>query len=122
MTDTAPRNPNLNASSPKASRTAQWIKRRDAGRWNVVMGMGLLFVSGTLVNLGGLAVAVLAGAVLTTIYGIATWAFWGWRLHQLDDPWAYDPDLDGPAAVIDVPAYVHPNVDPEAAQPGDDPR
>ncbi|MCA1819111.1 MAG: hypothetical protein LC620_03520, partial [Halobacteriales archaeon] len=27
---------------------------------------------------------------------LAFWMYWGWRVHRARDPWAYDPELDGP--------------------------
>ncbi|MHB8633676.1 MAG: hypothetical protein ACYDBQ_06905 [Thermoplasmatota archaeon] len=72
------------------------VSRRDGARWSAVLGVGLLFLVGPLAQFGGIALSLLLGGVVMTLYGLAGWAYWGWRLHRLADPWAYDPDLDGP--------------------------
>lgn len=46
---------------------------------------------------------VVAGALLGVILllcalAAAAWMYWGWRLARRADPWAYDPELDGPDA------------------------
>ncbi len=71
-------------------------KRRDAARWTTVVGLGMIFAAGPLATFGGIALASLLGGACMTGFGIVAWAFWGWRLHKADDPWAYDPDLYGP--------------------------
>ena len=49
---------------------------------------------GAVVYVGGV---LLLGAGLVVFAGAAlAWIVMAWRLHKLADPWAYDPELDGP--------------------------
>lgn len=107
--------------SEDAARLELLRSRRDHARWNVVVGVGLLFIAGSLANLGGLATAALVGAVLTTLYGLVTWGYWGWRVHRADDPWAYDPDLDGGAGIVHGTASPSQSNDPAEHGPDDEP-
>jgi hypothetical protein len=66
--------------------------RRDNARWTAVVGFAMLFG-------GGLHYSIVLGGVAMAAYGAAASIYWGRRLHKLKgDPWAYDPDLDGPGA------------------------
>lgn len=65
-------------------------RRRDGSLAAVGGGIGLMFLGSwnSSLALGGAAMVVV-GAPLTL--------FWGWRLRKMKgDPWAYDPELDGP--------------------------
>lgn len=53
-------------------------------------GMLAVFVSGLF------ATWVFVAVLLFTVATLAVWMYWGWRLHRAHDPWAYDPELDGP--------------------------
>jgi hypothetical protein len=67
--------------------------RRDAARWNAVMGFGLMFGAGFH---AGFAI----GGAAMTLYGVSAAFYWGRRLRKLKgDPWAYDPELDGPDSI-----------------------
>ena len=82
--------PTANRLGPDPSEVERLTAKRDAARWNVVMGLALMFGVGFHVGfaIGGAAMAV---------YGLATSFYWGRRLHKLKgDPWEYDPELDGP--------------------------
>ncbi len=64
--------------------------KRDSARWTAVMGFLMMF-------LAGFSVAFATGGVLMVLFGAAGSIYWGRRLRRLKgDPWAYDPDLDGP--------------------------
>ncbi|MEK6974790.1 MAG: hypothetical protein AABY18_00445 [Candidatus Thermoplasmatota archaeon] len=66
--------------------------RRDNARWSAVVGFGLLFGA-------SFSSAFLAGGVAMIAYGATVSMYWSWRLRGLQgDPWAFDPDLDGPQA------------------------
>jgi len=67
--------------------------RRDSARWNAVVGFGLMF--GASFHVG----FAIGGAIMTA-YGICASFYWGRRLRRLKgDPWAYDPELDGPNSI-----------------------
>lgn len=64
--------------------------KRDNARWSAVMGFGLMF--GVSFHAG----FAIGGAAMVA-YGVVASFYWGRRLRRLKgDPWAYDPDLDGP--------------------------
>ncbi|MEA3189519.1 MAG: hypothetical protein QOD77_101 [Thermoplasmata archaeon] len=70
--------------------TARLQRRRDAALGAVAGGLGMIFLGSwnTSLAFGGVAM-VLAGAPLAL--------FWSARLRKArGDPWAYDPELDGP--------------------------
>ena len=67
--------------------------KRDNARWVAAVGVLMLFAGGILVQiaLGGLAMMA---------YGAAASMYWSRRLRRLKgDPWAYDPELDGPGSL-----------------------
>ncbi len=51
-------------------------------------------VLGFLIGLAG--VLMLAAGFFLLAAGIAMWILQAVRLHRIDDPWAHDPDIDGP--------------------------
>ena len=64
--------------------------KRDNARWLAVVGFAMLFA-------GGIAYQIALGGLLMLVYGVVVSVFWGIRLRKAKgDPWAYDPDLDGP--------------------------
>jgi hypothetical protein len=64
--------------------------KRDNARWTGVVGFAMLFA-------GGLHYGIVLGGVAMAAYGAAASIYWSLRLRKLKgDPWAYDPDLDGP--------------------------
>lgn len=66
--------------------------KRDSARWSAVVGFALLFGA-------GFHTGFVVGGVGMIVYGAAASAWWSTRLRKLQgDPWAYDPDLDGPQA------------------------
>ena len=66
--------------------------RRDSARWSAVVGFGLLFAA-------SFSTAFLFGGVGMIAYGVVASIYWSTRLRVAKgDPWAYDPDLDGPHA------------------------
>lgn len=66
--------------------------RRDNARWSAVVGFGLLF--GASFHTG-----FVLGGVVMILFGASASVYWSARLRKLQgDPWAYDPDLDGPHA------------------------
>jgi hypothetical protein len=66
--------------------------RRDNARWTAVVGFAMLFG-------GGLHYSIVLGGVAMAAYGATASIYWGRRLRKLKgDPWAYDPELDGPGA------------------------
>lgn len=66
--------------------------RRDSARWSAVVGFGLLFAA-------SFSTAFLFGGVGMIAYGVVASMYWSTRLRAAKgDPWAYDPDLDGPHA------------------------
>jgi hypothetical protein len=69
---------------------ARLQRRRDAALTSMAGGFGLLFLAGFSANLalGGVAMVLVSGPLAL---------YWGRRLRRLrGDPWAYDPELDGP--------------------------
>ena len=86
------------AASPRPRRAAdpgeadRLRSRRDNARWSAVVGFLLLFG-------GSFSAAFVAGGVAMIAYGAVASIVWSARLRKVQgDPWAYDPDLDGPAA------------------------
>ena len=74
----------------KRAETARLTSRRDNARWFAIVGVAMLFA-------GGLLVQIAIGGVFMVAYGVVTSMYWSWRLRRLKgDPWAYDPELDGP--------------------------
>lgn len=79
-------------SAPHAAEAERLRAKRDNARWSAVVGFGLLFGA-------GFSSAFLAGGVAMIAYGASVSVYWSMRLRRLQgDPWAYDPDLDGPQA------------------------
>jgi hypothetical protein len=77
-------------SDPDPAELERLTTKRDNGRWLAVVGFAMLF-------LGGVAYQVALGGLLMLGYGVVVSVYWGARLRKLKgDPWAYDPDLDGP--------------------------
>ena len=65
--------------------------RRDSARWTAVVGFGLMMA-------GGIIVQLALGGALMVAYGATASMYWSRRLRKAKgDPWAYDPELDGPA-------------------------
>jgi hypothetical protein len=98
------------------ARLERWRRRRSDAAWTVAAGLGTLFVAGSLGNLGGLATALLVGAVLSTSYGVVAWTYYGHRIHKATDPWKYDPELDGPMADV-LEGRALPRDDPDEPEP-----
>ena len=65
-------------------------QRRDNARWTAAVGFLMLFA-------GRFSVDFAIGGMLMAGYGAAASVFWSRRLRKVKgDPWAYDPELDGP--------------------------
>lgn len=80
-------------AAPDAAEAERLKGKRDSARWNAVIGFGLIFGAGFHV---GFAV----GGAAMALYGVAASFYWGRRLRKLKgDPWAYDPELDGPSSL-----------------------
>ncbi len=87
------------AASPRPDEEARpaeaerFHQKRDNARWNLVVGVGLMF-------LGGFHVALAVGGAVMVLYGGATTLYWGAKYRKAKgDPWDHDPDLDGPEGV-----------------------
>lgn len=66
--------------------------KRDNARWTGVVGFAMLFG-------GSLHYSIVLGGMLMAGYGAVASIYWSRRLRKAKgDPWAYDPDLDGPQA------------------------
>ena len=77
---------------PDPAEVERLRSRRDSARWSAVVGFLLLFG-------GSFSAAFVAGGVAMIAYGAVASIVWSTRLRKVQgDPWAYDPDLDGPAA------------------------
>lgn len=64
--------------------------KRDNARWSAVVGFLMLFGASFLA-------AFAIGGALMIAYGVAASMYWSRRIRKLKgDPWAYDPELDGP--------------------------
>lgn len=86
--DEGPRRP-----EPDHSEVERLRGRRDNARWSAVVGFAMLFAA-------SFSVAFAAGGVLMIVYGVTASFYWSRRLRKVQgDPWAYDPDLDGPENV-----------------------
>lgn len=84
--------------SPNADEVARLTGKRDNARWTGVVGFAMLFG-------GTLHYGIVLGGLLMAGYGAAASVYWSRRLRRVKgDPWAYDPDLDGP----DAPDWKHP--------------
>ncbi len=82
----------MDAAASRAETVARLTAKRDNARWSAVVGFGLLFAA-------SFSTAFVLGGVAMIGYGAAASIYWSRRLHRLKgDPWAYDPDLDGPQA------------------------
>jgi hypothetical protein len=70
---------------------ARLTQKRDNARWTAVVGFAMLFAGGVL------GAPVVIGGMLMAGYGTVVSFYWGRRIRRVKgDPWAYDPDLDGP--------------------------
>jgi hypothetical protein len=81
-------------ASPDAGPSQQEVERlttkRDNARWTGVVGFAMLFG-------GGLHYSIVLGGMCMAAYGAVASIYWSRRLRKVKgDPWAYDPDLDGP--------------------------
>ncbi len=91
------------SSEPALDAVAALRAARDMARNRFVVAMVLLFVLGGGTRIAGTrwgGVAPVALAIVLLLVAVvgtgAEWGWRGWRLHRAHDPWAYDPDLDGP--------------------------
>lgn len=83
-------------------------RRRDAARVAAVVGVMALMALGLgfrvildvlaalFGNVGPLGGWVVAAFLAYTALALLLWMYWGLRLRRIDDPWAYDPEIDGP--------------------------
>ena len=75
---------------PKEDEATRCKRRRDNARWTAAVGFLLLFAA-------RFAVGFVIGGMLMAAYGAAASMYWSRRLRKIKgDPWAYDPELDGP--------------------------
>lgn len=73
---------------PHAADVERLRERRDNARWNLVVGVLLMF-------LGGFSAYLAIGGAAMVLYGAAATLYWGRRHRKAKgDPWAYDPELD----------------------------
>lgn len=75
---------------PVTAELARLEGKRDRARWTAGVGVLMLFAGSILyqIALGGLAMMA---------YGASMSIYWSQRIRKLKgDPWAFDPDLDGP--------------------------
>ena len=82
------------AAAPERDRAEEerLAAKRDNARWTGVVGFAMLFG-------GGIHYGIVLGGLLMAGYGAVASIYWGRRLRKAKgDPWAYDPDLDGPEA------------------------
>jgi hypothetical protein len=88
-----PPDPAAGPSDPDAARRAEEDRlrqRRDNARWTAAVGVLMLFLS-------SFSVALASGGVVMVLFGAGGSLYWSRRLRRLKgDPWAYDPELDGP--------------------------
>ena len=89
-----PPSPSASGSPPPADRDRAEEERltakRDNARWTGVVGFAMLFG-------GGLHYSIVLGGVCMAAYGAVASMYWSHRLRKVKgDPWAYDPELDGP--------------------------
>lgn len=98
-------------------------RRRADVRWNAAAGVGLLFVGG-----GSVALRVVGSNAYLVLLGLAELgcaAAIQLALPRRRDPWAYDPDLDGPGRGSGAADAAEPEAleDAEPAEPaGPDPK
>lgn len=82
------------ANGPEAARRAEeerLAQRRDNARWTAAVGFLMLF-------LARFSIMFATGGVVMVLGGAVGSLYWSRRLRRLKgDPWAYDPELDGPA-------------------------
>lgn len=82
----------MDDAASRDEQVARLTARRDNARWSAVLGFALLFAA-------SFSTALLLGGIAMIAYGATASLYWSRRLHRVKgDPWAYDPDLDGPAA------------------------
>jgi len=75
---------------PTPDEATRVTRRRDNARWTAAVGFLLLFA-------GRFSAGFVVGGMLMAAYGAAASFYWSRRLRKLKgDPWAYDPELDGP--------------------------
>lgn len=75
---------------PDAAEVARMTTRRDNARWTAAVGLLMLFA-------GRFYTPLVLGGMLMAGYGVLASFYWSRRIRSLKgDPWAYDPDLDGP--------------------------
>ena len=83
--------------APPAARVAsleQLQRRRDSALWLLVSGFGLIF-------LGSWTVQFAVGGAVSVLLGMVGYLYYGIRLRRVKgDPWAYDPELDGPESPL----------------------
>ena len=60
--------------------------RRDAARWYVVAGFGMLFA-------GGFSIYFAMGGVVMATYGAVAYMYWSRRMGLVEDPWD-DEEID----------------------------
>lgn len=69
-------------------------KRREGALFMLVAGFGLIFM-------GSWSAQFAVGGAVSVLVGAAGYAYYGMRLRRLKgDPWAYDPELDGPQSPL----------------------
>lgn len=84
--------PAVDADAAKRAEEDRLTARRDSARWTAVVGFGMMF-------LASFSVAFATGGVVMVLFGVGGSLYWSRRLRRLKgDPWAYDPELDGPEA------------------------
>lgn len=75
---------------PSPGEEERLTAKRDNARWTGVVGFAMLFG-------GSLHYGIVLGGMFMAGYGASASIYWSWRLRKVKgDPWAYDPDLDGP--------------------------
>ncbi|MCA1818587.1 MAG: hypothetical protein LC620_00795 [Halobacteriales archaeon] len=89
---------------------------RQRARHHVTLAVGLLVVAAFTVRLG-LPPLLLLLLVAYAAAAAAWWAVAAWR-DPKPDPWAYDPELDGPVAeAMEGRSYLRPPGPPPAPRP-----
>lgn len=82
--------PRPRVADPDPAEVQRCTERRDNARWTAVVGFAMMFAA-------GFSAAFAVGGMLMLVYGIVVSIYWSRRIVKLKgDPWAYDPDLDGP--------------------------
>jgi len=88
--DPAAAAPPVPRADPDPAEVERFTQKRDNARWTAAVGLVMLFGA-------GFSAAFAIGGLLMAFYGVATSFYWSRRLTKVKgDPWAYDPDLDGP--------------------------